>query len=181
MLRQEYPSSVLHHACFPAPSAPLIIDFLRKLAPDGAQTYSESRSYARRIYGNSGQCSLPEEGQLLPVYSPVSPDSWVQHYTAALRTATHLPAPATLPSYMIQMSGNLRISAPVLSKVVSASELYTDPKMEIWRGFQDSTRSSDCGVACLNTDRCEFCISSNPQANGRIRKRSPEFRNGSVI
>ena len=54
MLRQEYPSSVLHHACFPAPSALLIIDFLRKLAPDGAQTYSESRSYARRIYGNSG-------------------------------------------------------------------------------------------------------------------------------
>lgn len=54
MLQQEYPSSVLHHACFPAPSALLIIDFLRKLAPDGAQTYSESRSYARRIYGNSG-------------------------------------------------------------------------------------------------------------------------------
>ena len=81
----------------------------------------------------------------------------VQHYTAALRTATHLPAPATLPSYMIQMSGNLRISAPVFSKVVSASELYTDPKMEIWRGFQDSTRSIDCG---------------------RIRKRSPDFQMG---
>ena len=85
-----------------------------------------------------------------------------QYYTAVLRTATHLPAPATLPSYMIQMSGNLRISAPVLSKVVSASELYTDPKMEKWRVFKDSTHSSDCGVACLSTDRCEFCISSNP-------------------
>ena len=54
VLRQEYPSSVLHHACFPAPSALLIIDFLRKLAPDGAQTYSESRIYARRTDGKSG-------------------------------------------------------------------------------------------------------------------------------
>ena len=118
MLRQEYPSSVLHHAW-----------------------QKDSSCLYIHLFHNKSR---------------------VQHYTAALRTATHLPAPATLPSYMIQMSGNLRISAPVLSKVVSASELYTDPKMEIWRVFRDSTRSSDCGVACLSTDRCEFCISSNP-------------------
>ena len=42
----------------------------------------------------------------------------VQHYTAALRTATHLPAPATLPSYMIQMTRNMRISTPALLETV---------------------------------------------------------------
>ena len=57
---------------------------------------------------------------------------------------------------MIQMSGNLRISAPVLSKVVSAAEIYTDPKTEIWRGFQDSTHSNDCCHACLNAAGASF-------------------------
>ena len=38
-------------------------------------------------------------------------------------------------------------TTPVLSKVVSAAELYTDPKMEIWRGFQDSTHSNKSGNA----------------------------------
>ena len=118
MLRQEYPSSVLHHAWKKVYSCLYI-----------------------HLFHNRPRA---------------------QYYTAALRTVTHLPAPATLPSYMIQMSGNLRISAPVLSKVVSAAELYTEPVMKIWRGFQEATRSSDCGVACLSTDRCEFCISSNP-------------------
>ena len=41
-------------AAFPDSPVRLWIAAYAKLAPDGAQTYSESRSYARRIYGNSG-------------------------------------------------------------------------------------------------------------------------------
>ena len=39
------------------------------------------------------------------------------------------------------------ISAPAFFKSLPAAELYTDPKMEIWRGFQEATHPNKSGNA----------------------------------
>lgn len=94
MLRQEYPSSVLHHA-WKKDSSCLYIHLF----------HNKSRA---------------------------------QYYTAALRTVTHLPAPATLPSYMIQMTRNMRISTPALLETVYGCRIIyrtSDENMARLPGF----------------------------------------------
>ena len=56
-----------------------------------------------------------------------------------------------------------------------AAELYTEPVTKIWRGFQEATRSRDCGVACLSTDRCEFLHKQQSIGERENPETQPQF------